>query len=504
MICPNVFILSSDSSGQGKTEFIYNKSQESESLELKKGVVTFHISGPVSKLTLVKKLCSLNIHAGHVLHIDVGMISNPHVLDIFLFELLVLGYVSAGTTSFFLPTSNVFIEVANTVNDHLKNSLTLSTFFQQERLCWGNFDDFLISHEINSPVQVVCQYLHHLEKRTVDSTDISFTDNKVVLPVEDSRCRFLLAKYFSMEGEMSFSIVHAILNVLADQLKKLSCSDFFRIENLTHMCSQGYRVKTELLKVFLNVYKEFAYTSVRSCKSKQKETFRNASSDEIKDIMQQSGSEGMIHWEDNNHLVIAFHNSDIHTLSALYRSKTNVPLHIQNLMEAQCKQELPEFDKLQQHDLQIILQSVARSDATPLSKKTLDELSRWYAITPDNLLKMVLIILRINANIPVIIMGETGCGKTSLLYYLSRICGVQLRTLTLNAGTDEHAIEQFIHQVNSRAMNDFHQPIWLFLDEINTCDHLGLISSILCHHRCLGKLLGDLMTTSCSCGRVTV
>merc|ERR1712130_494242 len=34
-----------------------------------------------------------------------------------------------------------------------------------------------------------------------------------------------------------------------------------------------------------------------------------------------------------------------------------------------------------------------------------------YALTFDNMLKMIAIFFRIKANIPVILMGETGCGK---------------------------------------------------------------------------------------------
>jgi len=37
-----------------------------------------------------------------------------------------------------------------------------------------------------------------------------------------------------------------------------------------------------------------------------------------------------------------------------------------------------------------------------------------YELTLDNSLKMMAIYLRFKANIPVIIMGETGCGKTSI------------------------------------------------------------------------------------------
>lgn len=43
-----------------------------------------------------------------------------------------------------------------------------------------------------------------------------------------------------------------------------------------------------------------------------------------------------------------------------------------------------------------------------------------YALTFDNILKMVAIFFRVRSNIPVILMGETGCGKTSLLRYLAQ------------------------------------------------------------------------------------
>ena len=44
-----------------------------------------------------------------------------------------------------------------------------------------------------------------------------------------------------------------------------------------------------------------------------------------------------------------------------------------------------------------------------------------YVITEDNYKKMVLLIYRIQANVPVIIMGETGCGKTSLIIKLNQL-----------------------------------------------------------------------------------
>ena len=41
-----------------------------------------------------------------------------------------------------------------------------------------------------------------------------------------------------------------------------------------------------------------------------------------------------------------------------------------------------------------------------------------YELTIDNCLKMMAIYMRFRCNIPVIIMGETGCGKTRLIKFL--------------------------------------------------------------------------------------
>ena len=54
-------------------------------------------------------------------------------------------------------------------------------------------------------------------------------------------------------------------------------------------------------------------------------------------------------------------------------------------------------------------------------KKALSDITKDYVFTVDNFIKMCLILIRIRANIPVIMMGETGCGKTSLIRKLSEL-----------------------------------------------------------------------------------
>ena len=63
-------------------------------------------------------------------------------------------------------------------------------------------------------------------------------------------------------------------------------------------------------------------------------------------------------------------------------------------------------------------------DANDVDKnnlKSIEEIVGEYVFTADNFIKMILILLRIRENIPVIMMGETGCGKTSLIRKLSEL-----------------------------------------------------------------------------------
>lgn len=160
---------------------------------------------------------------------------------------------------------------------------------------------------------------------------------------------------------------------------------------------------------------------------------------------------------------------DRHTVSALYRNRDNVPKQILNLFESQLKEKLQDFDKKSQEELKIILLKLVQYPPK-IDSVVLDKISQQYALTPDNLLKMVLIVLRIQGHQPIIIMGETGCGKTSLIRYLSTICQIEFQILSIHAGVTEEAIIKRVIECDGKAKANFRQNIWLFLDEINTCD----------------------------------
>ena len=121
-----------------------------------------------------------------------------------------------------------------------------------------------------------------------------------------------------------------------------------------------------------------------------------------------------------------------------------------------------------------------------------------YVITEDNYKKMILLIYRIKANIPVIIMGETGCGKTSLIKKLSQLLNngdevVEVINIS-PAITDKEIIEKMI-KMNNKAKTENYKgkELWVFFDEINTCLSLSLLTEIFINRTYNGvKLEGNI------------
>ena len=146
-----------------------------------------------------------------------------------------------------------------------------------------------------------------------------------------------------------------------------------------------------------------------------------------------------------------------------------------------------------------------------------------YIYTKDNFIKSVLIYQRIQASIPIILMGETGCGKTSLLKMLSIFINKgseKMKTLNIHAGTNEEDIIKFMNNILNNLENDYiselkiimnrfdkypsgdrnkyydyqreqirKKKVWVFFDELNTCNSMGLITEIMCKRSMHGKKL---------------
>lgn len=110
--------------------------------------------------------------------------------------------------------------------------------------------------------------------------------------------------------------------------------------------------------------------------------------------------------------------------------------------------------------------------------------------TLDNFMKLILIYLRVRSNLPIILMGETGVGKTSLVDYLAKIIDAECMTLNIHAGITDEEIIAFVNHAQDIAAKQptkrdpssqiaIQRKVILFFDEINTNSNIsGLLKEI--------------------------
>ena len=165
-----------------------------------------------------------------------------------------------------------------------------------------------------------------------------------------------------------------------------------------------------------------------------------------------------------------------------------------------------------------------------------------YVYTPDNFIKVVLILLRLRVKIPVIMMGETGCGKTTLIEMASKLINkgkFDIKKMNIHAGITDEDIIKFMNDTKQevdmedkimlkKRKEDFdsqseenkkaylkkrsiekiyaeyeeeikNRKIWIFFDEINTCNSMGLLIEIFCKNSIYGEPLDNRFIYIAAC-----
>ncbi|XP_070197743.1 E3 ubiquitin-protein ligase rnf213-alpha-like isoform X2 [Littorina saxatilis] len=129
-----------------------------------------------------------------------------------------------------------------------------------------------------------------------------------------------------------------------------------------------------------------------------------------------------------------------------------------------------------------------------------------YELTTDNAKKILAIYMRFRCNIPVIVMGETGCGKTRLVKFM---CALQtpkdaaINTMVImkvHGGTTAEDIHEKVREAEALAKETKEsaektgregspRPIYtvLFFDEANTTEAIGAIKEVMCDGAMNGK-----------------
>ncbi|XP_068269102.1 E3 ubiquitin-protein ligase RNF213 [Nyctibius grandis] len=148
--------------------------------------------------------------------------------------------------------------------------------------------------------------------------------------------------------------------------------------------------------------------------------------------------------------------------------------------------ELPRHEKLERLCMVLGIPWVIEPDET-------------YELTTDNVLKILAIEMRFRCNIPVVIMGETGCGKTRLIKFLCKLrrSYVEVENMKLvkvHGGTTAEMIYARIKEAEALAKINKEQhglDTVLFFDEANTTEAVSSIKEVLCDRTVQGKPLAS-------------
>jgi len=394
-LCPNVACVSSDLSGQGKTECIKQTCMKAKSIP--KSVL---ISDGMHYDRLVRQLHECRLKRLESLHLNIVSVDNAAEVNMFIFEFLTLGMVSNKVHIATLPQQAILIEIASTVDQYLLESLPIIKCLPRKHLTW-NVNNFIVSSEVYSPIQIVCRYLDLYTKKAIDDEDIFF-DETVAKQLPQARCRELIQYYFfenNPETIASYRFVEIFVRVLADQLVRLSSSSLFRVEHLNLMMRNA-DVRSTLLETLLRVSKDFATRSVESQAAQLASTATEADNARLATIVK---------WDDSNHLLVFFLSQMPDSICALYRDTAKVPDNVRRLLWSQkasdCSRletfKLENYHEMTTQILQERLECIAR---TSMERQKFPS----YALSADNLIKMALILLRARASIPVVVCGEAG------------------------------------------------------------------------------------------------
>ncbi|KAL7839146.1 hypothetical protein SRHO_G00258040 [Serrasalmus rhombeus] len=273
---------------------------------------------------------------------------------------------------------------------------------------------------------------------------------------------------------------------LSSQLKKCEqsvfCSDVLK-DDLT-----GF--KKFVVKFMITMSKDFSMRSLRtSDDSDEKETDATGGDTVLKEFQIRR------RWEEEAHPYILF-NADhdsmtflgfhIHNLDAI-DVRTNTIMEkkvIDRTLFAQLRaQRVPfniNFETLDRFEQLNIISRV-------LGVNTVEDPDDTYQLTLDNVMKMLAIHLRFESDIPVIIMGETGCGKTRLVQFMCDLLrsGKQRQNLIVvrvHGGTTSEVIYTKVREaIKISKDNEVHKlDTVLFFDEANTTEAVNAIKEVIC------------------------
>lgn len=491
----SVTVVSSKSAGQGKSTWIQ---RQARNLQM------FSIAGDWDLESICSQLLEV-VRPNIVLHFKLSHVEKPDVLNYLLTYICLLRTVKTGNiVVVFPPTCKIFVEVQN-----LQPQLPLPFlhYLPREEV---KFDIREIC--LTDEVKMVVAYL-----QLYDTNAIAHGDVKAV-QVTSEMAVHLLTKHFiepqKNRGQpLSFIAVHSFINVLSILLQNMEQSPFtsdvidFMIKDaeaarVPKLKQEYENLRGSIVNSFLQTCEEVNTPCITQVKIAQKQALGG--------MQAISNLECTVRWDKSNHFSMIFFRDG--SYEAIYRKTEDVPFALKKLIFIQTnsrEHQAPELMKIIDRgnytipDYWNMTHCKALSYLQQIYGKTRDLVEESknsnYVITQDNFLKMNLIYLRATAKLPIVIMGETGCGKTSLIrFFVQIVLRENLEIINIHAGITSTRLTSTVSEITKLA-SKLSTPLWVFFDEFNTSECVGQICEILCDRTFQGNSLPENIVLLAAC-----
>ena len=441
-------IIYSDRSGVGKSAQIKN-----DILIKGKKYVYFPLGGVLIRDQILSRLKKLELDNNCVVHLDLYDTDQISLMMEFLFSVLVTKLYGKNENIFYLSKFlEVKIEIPNSFIDFFAKFPILN-LFKKKMLSIDNLAPLIVSQELTSNIQIVCNYLKELKEYNINKRDLFFpgitpeiVKETIFIGKKDAKTKFVTAVDATVLSQnecqrLIFDIIktriekptyyqiNSFIDILAEQLRKFNQNYYLSSRQLR--IAKIPNIRKFILESFINITKHFTEGAFTELLKRQEQTHKVITgqyneeqdiNDAINNLALNNNNKNIVSFDKIDPSLLFFHEGEGQSFSIITnKNKTDKEyidlLALQN-SQARIKKdllkELPNYKNYTQkqflEELKAILDIKNPVEKNSSDKrKSLEEIAGNYVFTADNFVKMALILLRIRSNIPVIMMGETGC-----------------------------------------------------------------------------------------------
>ena len=542
-----VEIVTSDSPRVGKTHYIHSKLVNG-------GYFVLFPLGDVDQLFLTIRTNSLNSFMNNEFAVIFELYENPdeytyNLIKNFLFQFLILKMYRSFN---YLGKKNIkiFIEVSSDYTNFYDDFKFLKAF-KRHHIEFKNHPDFYEKNKIvvmkEGNVFDVMNYLKLLKSGKINESSFStdtFLDILLNVNAIDTGYDALIKEFFINKFPANhilpnFGQIEIFSDLLGNLIFNLEESQEIKPDKIKENVAK-FPVLKEIRSKIINSYIDFvikfsalSYESIlenQEIAAKHQKKLEYVLTDEVKKrLIEEINKKRVISYNDIRPGIILYNNIpndkdyleiNKFTILTTYNEEDKQYKELEQFYVKYLK--FPSLLNLMEFggaDFSFELKNICLSpdSKTKIIKNYLEK--EGYEFTVDNFVKMVLIYLRIRANVPLILLGETGCGKTSLIEALYQFLSdrYELIKFNIHSGLSYHEISKFLEsydlyekksasdelkeKLNLKKKDEEKKEknIILFLDEINTTNSLNLLCDIFVKHSFMGHHLKKNLFVIAAC-----